>query len=157
MGDRKYPWLTLLTGTWRVQPEFLDASPDHLTRSGHDPSEPHDQCVNRSRTLMRPNAGLLDFREDALHLLQLVAELVEPHTYLGEPEVGVLLGGDRHVAEPTVLVGKTAVLLAGSQRHLAFLEALRCRDISHTPHTIATASEKSSTPSRVESLNPGFI
>lgn len=157
MGDRKYPWLPLLTGTWRVQPEFLDASPDHLTRSGHDPSEPHDQRVNRSRTLMRPNAGLLDFLEDALHLLQLVAELVEPHTYLGEPEVGVLLGGDRHVAEPTVLVGKTAVLLAGSQRHLRLSRGAEVP--GYQPHATRDrdCQRKSSTPSRVESLNPGFI
>src|SRR5262249_11454955 len=49
--------------------------------------------------------GLLDFLEDVLQLLQLGSQLVDPHADVGEPQVGLLLGGDRQVAEAAVLVG----------------------------------------------------
>jgi hypothetical protein len=32
--------------------------------------------------------GLLDFLEDALHLFQLVPELVDAHADVGQPEIG---------------------------------------------------------------------
>src|SRR5215831_4130754 len=61
--------------------------------------------------------GLLDFLEDVLQLLQLGPQLVDPHADVGEPQVGVLLGGDRHVAEAAVLVGETLeVLVCGDRR-----------------------------------------
>jgi hypothetical protein len=39
-------------------------------------------------------AALFDFLEDALHLFQLIPDLVDPHAEVGQPEVGVLLRGD---------------------------------------------------------------
>src|SRR5215470_6870322 len=61
--------------------------------------------------------GLLNFLEDVLQLLQLGPQLVDPHTDVGEPQVGVLLGGDRHVAQAAVLVGETLeVLVRGDRR-----------------------------------------
>src|SRR5262249_13938598 len=62
--------------------------------------------------------GLLDFLEDVLQLLQLGLQLVDPHADVGEPQVGVLLGGDRHVAETTVLVGETLEVLVRGDRRL---------------------------------------
>jgi hypothetical protein len=44
-----------------------------------------------------PRGVLLDVPEDLLHLVDLVTDLGELHADLGELQVGVLLGGDRHL------------------------------------------------------------
>jgi len=49
--------------------------------------------------------ALFDFLQDALHLFELVPYLVNMHAEVCEPEVNVFLRGDRHVAEPSELVG----------------------------------------------------
>src|SRR5215472_3987269 len=51
------------------------------------------------RTVSLPGSAgsaLLDVFEDFLHLVELIAQVRELHVDLGELQVGVLLGGDRH-------------------------------------------------------------
>src|SRR5258708_11874878 len=62
--------------------------------------------------------GLLNFLEDPLHLVELILQFVDPDAQVGEPEVDMLVRGDRHVAQPPVLVGEAAGFLARCQRRL---------------------------------------
>src|SRR5215470_650933 len=61
--------------------------------------------------------GLLDLLEDVLQLLHMGLQLVDPHADVSEPQIGVLLRGDRHVAEAAILVGEVLkVLVCGDRR-----------------------------------------
>jgi hypothetical protein len=100
-------------------------------------------------------AGLFDFLEDALHLFHLVAKLVESNADIGEPEVGVSLGGDRMSLSRRYSSARAWYSLPGASAALICREVLRCRDTIHMASTIATASEMSSIDSRVDNLSRG--
>lgn len=55
---------------------------------------------------MNSSAGSLDFLENPLELVELILQFVDPDADVGEPEVDVLVRGDRYVAEAPVLVGE---------------------------------------------------
>src|SRR6204780_1500178 len=76
---------------------------------------------------------LLDFLEDLLHRLHLLAQVVELHADVTELEVGVLLGGNGQVGQPPVLVGHPAVLLPAGQFQLRLVPGREVPGADHQP------------------------